>query len=213
MLLYDTLRKMLNSLVTAFILGLIGGAIPGPILTAIFTEILQSGLVKSFRIVFIGMATETFVATVCVIALASLHLSEAIFRLISLIGAGILIWFATLIWKIKMIDTKKRIHFSTNKIIAMILANGGLWIFWITVCVPKAVLLENQIKFGALLFLLFVEIGWLISTAGIAIFFSQFRNWLSKPHIIPYMFKLFALAFVYFAATSVYQSIVFLLRK
>ncbi|MBI3379715.1 hypothetical protein HY029_03110 [Candidatus Gottesmanbacteria bacterium] len=204
---------MINDLVSAFVLGLIGGSIPGPILTAIFTEILQSGLAKSFRIVFLGMLTETIVASICLIALSSLHLPESIFRIISLLGAIILVWLSTSIWKIKKIDTKQRVHFSTWKIVAMILANGGLWIFWITVCVPRAILLSHKVSFGAFLFLLFVEVGWLFSTAGIAFIFSRFREWLSKPHIVPVIFKIFALAFIYFATVSIYQSIVFFLRK
>lgn len=204
---------MSNGLLSAFILGLIGGAIPGPILTAIFTEILQSGLIRSFRIVFLGMAIETAVASFCLIALASLNFPISIFKVISFIGAGILIWLATLIWKINKIDTKQRVHFSKGKIIAMILANGGLWIFWVTVCVPKALILEHEVKYGAVLFLVFVEIGWLVSTSSLAIIFSSFRNLLSKPMVFPVVFKLFALAFIYFAFSSIYQSLVFFFKK
>ncbi len=204
---------MINELVSAFALGLVGGAIPGPILTAIFTEILQVGLIKSFRIILLGMLTETIVALVCLVGLSSFHFPESVFRAISFLGAIILIWLASSIWKIKQIDTKKRVHFSAWKIVVMILANGALWIFWITVCVPKAILLSHTIAFGGLFFLLFVEIGWLVSTASIAFVFSRFRGWLSKPYIVPIIFKLFALAFVYFAVTSIYQSIVFFLGK
>ena len=204
---------MVNSIITGFLLGLIGGAIPGPILTAIFTEIIQSGLIKSFRIVFLGMLVETIVAATCLVGLASLHLPETIFRIVSLIGAGILIWLATQIWKINTIDTKKRVHFSTKKIAAMILANGALWVFWITVCVPKAILLDHQMRFGGIVFLVLVEIGWLVSTSGIAIIFSRFRKLLSQPHIVPFVFKIFALAFVYFALNSFYQSVRFLMKQ
>lgn len=95
----------------------------------------------------------------------------------------------------------------------MILANGGLWIFWITVCVPRAILFGHEVTFGAWLFLLFVEIGWLFSTASLAFIFSRFRKWLSQPHIVPVIFKLFALAFIYFAGTSLYQSIIFFWKR
>lgn len=200
---------MITDLLSALVFGLIGGAIPGPVLAAIFTEILQSGLAKSFRIIFLGMLTETSVALICLIALSSLNLSESIFRIISVLGACILIWLSTLIWKIKKISTKERVHFSAGKIAAMILGNGGLWIFWITVCVPRAILLSHKVPFGGFLFLLFVEAGWLISTAGIAFIFSRFRILLSKPRIVPVLFKLFALAFIYFAFSSIYQSLVF----
>lgn len=209
---FAILIYMIGSLVTPFILGFIGGAIPGPILTAVFTETLQSGLLKAFRIIFIGMFFETLIFLICLIGFTSLHIPELVFHLISLIGAGILIWLATGIWKIKKIDTAKRVHFSSWKIAAMILANGGFWIFVITVDIPRAINLGNQIPFGALIFLVLSEIGWLLSTGGIAFIFSRFRTWLSQPHIVPFAFKLCALAFVYFAITSLYQSILFFIK-
>lgn len=204
--------EIYSLLLSALVLGLIGGAIPGPIITAVFTEIIQSGLWRSFRIIFIGMITETIVALICYISVASLGLPESIFRIISLVGAGILIWLATMIWKITKIDTKTRVHFSTGKIIAMILANGALWIFWITVAIPKAVLLSEQMQFGGYIYLSLLELGWLISTAGIAFIFSRFRSWLSQPHIVPIIFKLCALAFVYFAVDAVWQTAHFFLK-
>jgi len=145
----------------------------------------------------------------CLISVASLHLSEGVFRVISLVGAGILIWLATLIWKITKIDTKQRIHFSAVKIFALTLSNGALWMFWITISVPKAILLSYQMRFGDYLFLIIFELGWLIATVGIAFIFSRFRKWLSQPHIVPIIFKLCALAFVYFAFDAVYQNIIF----
>jgi threonine/homoserine/homoserine lactone efflux protein len=159
------------------------------------------------------MATETVVAAISLIALSSLHLSESIFRIISLVGAAILIWLATPIWKIHKIDSNQRVHFGTWKIVAMILANGALWIFWLTVCVPKAILLAQQVKYGDILFLVCVEVGWLISTASIAFIFSRFRGWLSKPKVVPVIFKVFAIAFIYFSLTSIYQSLLFFLRR
>lgn len=204
---------MLSGLITAFILGLIGGALPGPILAATFTEALQSGLLKSFRIVLIGVITETVISLICLITFTSFSFPEAIFRAVSFIGAGILIWMAISIWKINKIDTKQRVHFSNLKIVAMILANGGLWIFVLTVAIPRAILLGQEIRFGALIFLLFEEIGWLLSTASIVLIFSHFRTWLSKPNIVRIIFKIFSLIFIYFAISSVYQSFMFFLRK
>lgn len=204
---------MLQSFVSAFILGLVGGVIPGPILTATFTEILQSGFWKSMRIILWAMFTETVVALVSLIGLISLQLSETVFRGLSFIGAAILIWIALSLWKIRTIDTEQRVHFSLGKISAMILANGMLWTFWITVCVPKAILLGKQISFGEYLFLLLVEVGWLISTVGVALLFSSVRRFLSHPRVIPAIFKLFSLAFLFFAFNMTYTSAVFFLTR
>ena len=203
---------MLNELLTAFILGLIGGMIPGPVLTAIFTEILQTNFIKSFRIIFIALLVETIVALTSLIVLSSLNLSESIFRGISFIGAGILIWIATSIWKIKKIDSDEKLYFGFWKISAMILANGVLWTFWVTICVPKAIFLGEKLIFGDYLFLILVEIGWFITTTLVAFLFSRFRSILSKPKVIPIIFKIFSLTFIYFAFEMIYQSITYFLN-
>ena len=203
---------MLNELLTAFILGLIGGMIPGPVLTAIFTEILQTNFIKSFRIIFIALLVETIVALTSLIVLSSLNLSESIFRGISFIGAGILIWIATSIWKIKKIDSDEKLYFGFWKISAMILANGVLWTFWVTICVPKAIFLGEILVGGDYLFLILVEIGWLITTTLVAFFFSRFRSLLSKPKVIPIIFKIFSLTFIYFAFEMIYQSVIFFIN-
>lgn len=197
---------MLTSLISALILGLIGGIIPGPVLTAIFTEILQSGLLKSLRIILWAMLTETIVALLSLLALSSMHFSEAIFQGLSIVGAVILLWISTSIWKIHKIDTEAKAHFTKGKISAMILANGVLWTFWITVCVPKAIALSQQITFGQFIFLILVEIGWLISTVLIAFIFSRFRKILSNPKVVPILFKFFAITFIYFALDMGYKS-------
>jgi threonine/homoserine/homoserine lactone efflux protein len=198
---------MSNEIISAFILGLIGGVIPGPVLAAIFTEILQSGFFKCLRIIFWAMFTETMVALISLLVLSSMNLSEAVFRVISFVGAGILIWIATLIWKVRRIDSEEKVHFSLGKISAMILANGVLWTFWITVCVPRAILLSEKVYLGQFIFLILVEIGWLVSTVGVAVIFSRFRKILSDPKVVPVIFKIFALTFTYFALQMAYESI------
>lgn len=202
---------MPNEILSAFILGLVGGVIPGPVLTATFTEILQSGFAKSFRIILWAMLTETAVAFVSLVVLSSLGLSESVFGALSFVGAGILIWISTSIWKIQKIDTDEKVHFSLGKISAMILANGVLWTFWITVCIPKAIALGEKVAFGQFLFLILVEVGWLVSTLAVAFLFSRFRKILSHPKVVPVMFKIFALTFVYFAVDMVYKSVKFFL--
>lgn len=200
-----------NELFSALVLGLIGGVIPGPVLTSTFTEVLQSGMWESMRIILWAMLTETVVALLSLLALSSMNFSERFFQGLSLVGAAILIWISTSIWKVHKIDTEEKVHFSLGKISAMILANGVLWTFWITVCVPKAILLSEKVAFGNYLFLLLVEIGWLVSTVLVVYIFSRFRKILSNPKVVPIMFKIFALTFVYFAVDMVYRSIKFFL--
>ena len=200
---------MVHELVIAFMLGLIGGVIPGPVITAVFTEILQSGLPRSMRIIFIALVAESTVAVISLVLFSALGLPESFFRALSLAGAGILIWISVSIWKVKSLDSGEKVHFGLWKIILMILTNGVLWTYWITICIPKAILLSEHIHLGAYLFMGLVQLGWLISTLLVAVIFSRFRNVLSRPGVVPVVFKVFALAFVYFALDMTYKSILF----
>ena len=200
---------MIHELIVAFLLGLIGGVIPGPVITAIFTEILQSGFLRSIRIILIAMLLETSVAILSLLILVSFNFPESFFRGISFAGAVILIWIATSIWKVKRLDTGEKVQFGFWKITVMILANGVLWTYWITICIPKAILLSEQINLGAYLFMGLVQLGWLLSTFLAAYLFSRFRIILSGPRTIPVVFKVFALAFIYFALDMVYKSVVY----
>jgi threonine/homoserine/homoserine lactone efflux protein len=204
---------MTQQILTALILGLIGGVIPGPVLAATFTEILQSGFLKSLRIVFWAMLTESFVALVSLVIFSSLGLPKSFFYALSFIGAGILVWIAVQLWKIKNLLLEEKVHFGVGKIAIMILANGVLWTYWITVCIPKAIALGGQIQYGEFLFLLLVEIGWLISTVLVAFAFSWFRGILSNPRVVPFLFKFFSVVFVYFALNMLYTSINFFLHQ
>lgn len=158
------------------------------------------------------MLTESAVALASLVVLSSLGLTSSFFSMLSFIGAGVLIWIAVQIWKINSLDLGEKVYFSPGKIALMILANGVLWTFWITVCVPKAIALGEQIRYGQFIFLALVEIGWLISTVGVAFVFSWFRNVLSNPCVVPLMFKFLSLVFIYFALSMAYTSVTFLLQ-
>jgi len=198
---------MIHELVIALMLGLIGGVIPGPVITAVFTEILQSGYLKSLRIILIALVTETIVALISLVVLGSLGFNESFFRGLSLAGAFILIWIAISIWKVRSLDSGEKVHFGLWKVVLMILSNGVLWTYWITICIPKAILLSDTVHLGEYLFMGLVQLGWLISTMLIAFLFSRFRKALSRPKVIPVLFKIFALAFAYFAIDMIYKSI------
>ncbi len=203
---------MIHELVVACMLGLIGGLIPGPVITAVFTEVLQSGYPKSLRIIFIALITESIVAVISLVILASLGFNEAFFRGLSLAGAAILIWISVSLWKVKTLDTGEKVHFGLWKIILMILSNGVLWTYWITICIPKAILLGSQVRLGEYLFMALVQLGWLLSTLVVAFLFSRFRKVLSRPQVIPVLFKVFSLAFAYFALDMLFKSISFFAR-
>ena len=199
-------------IITAVSLGLIGGLIPGPVITAVFTQILQAGYRSSLRIIFIAMAVETFVAFISLLLLASMGLDEWVFRALSFAGAGVLTWISISLWKIKTLDTDEKVFFSPWKITIMILTNGVLWTYWITICIPRAMLLAQKVPKGEYLFMAMVQAGWLISTLIVAYIFSRFRTLLSQPRIIPVTFKIFAMIFLYFAIDMTWKSVRFFIQ-
>ncbi len=152
--------ELLFQAFSAFILGIIGGAIPGPMLTSAFTESLRKGFVGSLRVIFKALIAETIVAASILGIFFSLRIPIAVFSIVSLFGVIVLIWFALQIWKIKKINDKGEI-FSFKKIFLLTISNGPFWIFWITIYIPQAFLLKQKVMGGQFLFLLLFELGWL----------------------------------------------------
>jgi threonine/homoserine/homoserine lactone efflux protein len=191
-----------------FILGFIGGATPGPVLAASFTESLRKGFVKSLPIVFMALISEVLIALFILTLFFSINIPKSIFYIISFIGAGVLVWLAVQVWKIKEIGGESQV-FDFKKIFLFTVLNGPFWIFWITVCVPQAFLLKEEIAFGQAIFLIIFELGWFVATVSLIFIFSRFRSLLVKSKLIPIAFKVFALILLYFAIRLTITSILY----
>lgn len=193
-------------LVTALILGLVGGITPGPVLAAAFTGVLQAGLLRALAVVLWALLIETLVALVSLLVLASGRTPAVVFAALSFVGSGLLAWIATRLWRIRRLDSGERFRFSPAKLAGMILLNGVLWSYWVTVCVPQAVALGRQVRYGEYLFLALVQSGWLSSTLLAVLAFSRARGLLSNPRLVPAVFRTFAAIFLYFALSMAYTS-------
>lgn len=202
--------NVVSQIVEVFLLGLIGGAVPGPILTAVFTEVLNGGFKISLKVVLRALFAETIVATAILLVIYSLNIPELYFYVISIAGSVYLIWLATKVWKINRIDGESKEIFTFSKIFLLTLLNGGFWIFWITVCVPRAFVLQEQILGGIIIFLVAMELGWLVMTTSLGFVFSRFRPLLLKKNLVSVVFKVFALLLIFFAIKAVIQSFLFL---
>lgn len=183
---------MIGLFFEAFILGLIGGAVPGPILTGTFTEILNSGLLKGLRIVFYALVIETTGALLAILIVYSLGLPALVLQIISIVGSMVLFWLAYQIWHIREINTERKTIFSLKKIILLTALNSGYWIFWLTVGVSKAFVLDKTIFAGKFIFLGIFELAWLIMTVLLAVIFFQFRPILYKKNLVGTAFKILA---------------------
>lgn len=194
-----------------FLLGFIGGSIPGAILTSAFTEVLREGFIKSLKVVFYALVSEVIVASFILLALFSVKIPQGIFYGISFVGALVLVWIASQIWAIKKLHDNGKI-FDFKKIFLLTVFNGPLWIFWSTICVPQAYILSQKIAGGQALFLLFFEIGWLSATLILTFLFSRFRPLLVKEGVVSKVFKVFAGILLLFAIRLVVTSVMFFLH-
>jgi len=204
--------KIIAQIFNIFLLGLVAGAIPGPVIAAAFTEALRSGFSKSLRVVYRSFASEVIIASFILAIFFSFDIDPRFFYAVSLIGAAVLAWMALQVWKVKEIGGNEEI-FTFRKVFLLMLGNGLLWIFWVTICVPQAFLLDKAIAGGNILFLVLFEAGWLLSTVSTVFVFSRFRELLIKKKIVPIVFKFFSILLIFFAVKMLVESAVYLTAR
>jgi threonine/homoserine/homoserine lactone efflux protein len=95
--------RIISQILEIFALGLILGTIPGPMLTAVFTEVAYKGFWKGFKVVLKGLAAETIVAGFILLTLFSIDIPQYYFHVISLVGTVFLTYLSQNIWKIDRI--------------------------------------------------------------------------------------------------------------
>lgn len=186
----------MGSLFEAFLLGLVGGAMPGPILTGTFAEILNSNFMKGLRIIFLALIAETIGALLTIYIFYKLGFSKTVIQIISICGALVLFWLASKIWNINKISSESKKILSFSQIIILTALNSGYWIFWITIGVPKALFLDNVLVCGKFIFLIIFEFAWLVATISLAFIFFKFRSLLERKNLVGATFKFLALVLV-----------------
>ena len=193
---YNLINYMIL-LFEAFLLGLIGGAVPGPILTGTFSEILLSAsFLRGMRIIFWALMAETVGALFTIYIFYQLEMSKVVIQIISICGAVVLFWLASKIWKINKINSESKKILTFSQIIFLTALNGGYWIFWITIGVPKALLLGNILLEGKFIFLILFEFGWFFATTLLAFIFFKSRPLLERKNLVGITFKILALVLV-----------------
>ncbi len=201
-----------ENIISILLLGFIAGSIPGPMITAVFTEIIHSGFLKSLRVVLWAFLAEVLIALSILIFFFSFDIPPYFFHAISVIGAGILIYMGLGVWKISSLANGEKEFFTLKKIFAIMIFNGTLWSFWITVCIPQAFALSRIISNGQYFFLLFFESGWITANILWAFIFSRFRSILLKKGMVTSVFKIFALLLFYFATKMLYGAAAYLIQ-
>jgi threonine/homoserine/homoserine lactone efflux protein len=192
-----------------FLLGAIGGSVPGPILTAVLTQVISGGFGASLRIIGKALLSEFIVAGSILFIFSSLSIPESYLQLFSLAGAALLLYMARGVWKIDRIGGEAGEIFTFGRIMMLTVLNSGFLIYWLTVCVPWAIELSKTVAYGQAIYLLAFEAGWLAATLLLAFIFSRFRPMLLKSGTVTPVFRFFALVLVFFALRTVYGSVAY----
>jgi len=187
---------MISSIIEAFLLGLVGGAVPGPILTGTFTEILNSGFLKGIRVIFYALIAETIGALLIFLIFYAIGLNQLAIQIISICGALVLFWLSYQVWNITQINTEARQLITFPKVFLLTAFNSGYWIFWITIGIPKALMLNESVLGGKFIFLTVFEFAWLVMTFLLAFVFYQFRPLLQRKNLVGATFRVLAIILI-----------------
>ena len=185
-------------LVEVLFLGLLCGLIPGPVVTSIFTETIRRGWQSGRRIVFWAAFGELIMSVICVGALSMVDPASALFAVLSMFGALILVSLAWDLWRVDEIAEEEPL-FSRRRVLFLALFNGMAWIFWITVCTPQAIALGTLFWGGQWVFILLFETGWLISTLTLCYLFGYFRPYFQSNKRLHHLYRFVAVLFLFFA--------------
>ena len=200
------------TVINVFFLGLAGGANPGPVLIFSCTESVKSGFKKSFKIILWALIAESIVAFAILLIVSSLKLTNYIFYSIGIIGGIYLVYIAWQISKINELKNNKDNVFSFKKILIITLLNGPFWLFWISICVPLAIEMNNSLPEGYWLFLFVFEFGWLVATTLIVFIFSRFRSVMTNKKVISITYNILALILLYIALSSIIKNTINLIN-
>lgn len=175
-------------LIEAFGLGLVGGVVPGSILTILLVSVMQGGFSSGLRAFLWSLAAELTVVALLLVGLFTLPIPEELFSYIGLIGGGVLFYFAWQVFYIQKINQPQgEIEiFSGRKIYTLAATNAPLYIFWVTVCSPLIWQLSKgwPLVLSAVSFMTAFEIGWALSTFLIMLVFVKARRHLINPNIM-----------------------------
>lgn len=161
---------------TPVVLGFIGGVTPGPILILAFSDFLNSSSHKlqALKIVLTVVFTETIIALFLIITSRSLRIPDFAFHLISILGITILISLMVKMFKVNDISySSERKNLSLVKIFFLMLFNGPLWVFWITICLPVVNEFGKMLVYGEYLYLIIFETSMIIGIVFMFILFIR----------------------------------------
>jgi threonine/homoserine/homoserine lactone efflux protein len=190
---------------------LIGGVVPGSILTILLVSVMQGGFRAGRRAFLWSLAAELTVVSLLLLILLSLPLSMTVFHYIGLVGGLVLFYFAWQVMHLSRIEKPGGSGevFSGKKIYILAATNAPLYIFWVTVCAPLIWQLGEifPLYIAALFFMIAFEIGWAASTFVVMLIFVKSRTLLTNPQIMGKVYMVVALFLALFGMRMWYAAL------
>ncbi len=186
----------MDVLLQAFMLGAVGGVIPGAVLTILLVSTLQGGLKAALRAFVWALISEIVIAGALLITAVQLGLSQEVFRWIALVGGLVLMYFAWQVFHLRSVTVKDEvILFSPTKIFLLSATNAPLYVFWTTVCFPLIWKLSESwgLTLAATSYFFLFEIGWAITTFMMVLVFVFSRKTLTNEKVMRFVFTGIAL--------------------
>jgi threonine/homoserine/homoserine lactone efflux protein len=204
----------MDILLQAFVLGAIGGFIPGAVLTMLLVSTLQGGLKGGLRTFVWAMLAELVIVGALLLVALQLPLQTSAFIVVGFVGSIVLLYFAWQVFKLRSIKVENgSVFFTPSKIFLLSVTNSPLYIFWTTICFPLIWRLGETwpLTIAALSFFVVFEIGWAIATVATVLIFAFSRKTLTNEKIMHKVFVAIALILGGFGVHMLLQSITYFL--
>jgi threonine/homoserine/homoserine lactone efflux protein len=146
---------VLTALTAAIILGLSGGLLPGPLLTAVLTQTLRHGATEGIKTAFAPLLTDGPIILLLVLFLGRVAHLRPLVAAIGLLGAMYLLMMARESWTSRPPDPSVVTSAPRSLVRGALVnfTNPNVYIFWLTVGVPTLTKAWAATPFAAMTFI------------------------------------------------------------
>ena len=161
---------MVATILQTIVLWLIGGITPGPIILLCTSKILSDKSFSIYRWLGYGLLAGfiEFIIGFFVVGTANMfQIPLMIFSILGIFGGIFLVYIAyTLYWSMSY-QKWPSIQLDAKYVITYMLLNGPMRLFRVTVCLPIAMQLKQQLMYGEFIFVAIFEIAMILWLSAI----------------------------------------------
>lgn len=200
-------------IIPAIILGFSGGMAPGPLMTVVIGQTLKHGLKEGIKVAVAPFLTDFPIIAATLIILAQFSNIDKFLGLISLAGAGYLIYLAYESFRIKgfVVDLEKVKPQSIRKGIITNVLNPAPYLFYFTIggaIILKYIKTETYLS---ILFILFFLSSVVLTKIIIAFITERSRNFL-KSGIYLWVNRVLGVLLLFYALKFLIEGVGFLTK-